>query len=162
MDIAEQIITGAASDGGSPWGELDDYGLPVKFSDHVDYTVARIIARHPDICVNPHDNGIYLLDSNSRLPVKENSRTVMELSNFASPFKGDRSVLVFNRLREVLPKIDMESVAVGDGLVFDGRTHALKETLTKKQTEARYRGITALLNEMKNNEMKNNERKEDD
>lgn len=154
MDIAEQIISGAVSDGGSPWGELDDYGLPVKFAYHVDYTVARIIARHPDICVNQHDNGIYLLDSNNRLPVKENSRTVVELSNFASPFKGDRAVLVFTRLREVLPKIDMESVSVGGGLVFDGRTHTLKETLTKEQTEERYRSITALLNEMKNNERK--------
>lgn len=155
MDIAEQIISSNSSQEKSPWGELDDYGLPIKYSDHVDYTVARIIVRHPEICVNPHDNRIYLLDGPSREPIRETSRTIVELSNFASPFKGDRVALVFNRLRDVLPKVDMESVAIGDGLVFDGKTKKLKETLTREQTEARYRDIAALLNEL-------NKEKEDD
>lgn len=155
MNLAEQIISGNADDNSSPWGELDQYGLPIKFSDHVDYTVARIIIRHPDICVNPDDGQLYLLKGFDRGPIIENSRTIVELANFASPFRGDRAVLVFNRLKEVLPKIDMHSVIVGDGLVFDGETKQLKETMTKAQTEARFKDITAMLNEL-NRKEKNN------
>lgn len=155
MDIAEQIIESNSSVGESPWGELDDYGLPTKYSNHVDYTVARIIIRHPDICVNPNDNRVYLLGDVCREPVRETSRTIVELSNFASPFKGDKVALVFNRLKDVLPKVDMTSIAIGDELVFDGKTKTLKETLSREQTEARYRDIASLLNEL-------NKEKEDD
>jgi hypothetical protein len=98
--------------------------------------------------VNPDDGRVYLTESIDRRPLVENGRTVIELSNFASPFKGDKAVLVFNKLRELLPKADTRSVAVSDGLIFDGRTHELKETLTRAETEQRYRDITALLNEL--------------
>lgn len=149
MSLADRIINKNSSDPELlPWGELDEYGLPVRLSGHVDYTVARIIIRNPDICVNPDDGRIYLTNSIDRIPVNETSRTVVELSNFSSPFKGDKAAIVFNRLKELLPKADTKSVMVGDGLIFDGETHSLKETLTKAQTEQRYRDITALLNEL--------------
>ena len=154
MDLAEKIISRGAAGEEAPWGELDRYGLPLKYSGHVDYTVARIIIRHPDICLNPNDGRIYLLDDIRREPIKEDSRTVVELANFASPFRGERAVLVFNRLKELLPKVDTKSMLVGDGLVFDGETKTLKETLTMEQTEARYRDVTSLLNELENKERK--------
>lgn len=147
MDLADKIISNNIPEPSSPWGELDEYGLPKRLSGHVDYTVARIIIRHPDICVNPNDGRIYLTDDVYREPIAENSRAVVELSNFASPFKGERAALVFNRLKEVLPKVDTKSVLVGDGLVFDGQSHTLKETLTAEQTKRRYMDITALLND---------------
>ena len=148
MNLADKIIANSEpKPNDSPWGELDEYGLPLNMSSRVEYTVARILLRHPDICVNPDDGRVYLTESLDRRPLVENGRTVIELSNFASPFKGDKAPLVFNKLRELLPKADTHSVAVSDGLIFDGRTHELKETLTKAETEQRYRDITALLNE---------------
>ncbi len=146
MDLADKIIKSNNSSA-SPWGELDEYGLPLRASNQLDYTVARIVMRNQRLCVNPDDNKIYNLNDPKRLPLKENGRSVVELSYFDSPFaKGHRSALVFERLRQLLPKADMDSVQVCDGLVFDGETRSLKKTMTLEETDEYFKNIVKAMN----------------
>lgn len=151
MDLADKIIS--ANEGGgasSPWGPLDEYGFPLRGKDALDYTVARIIIRNQGLCINPHDGLIYDLDDREfglPQPLKENAETIISRSGFDSPFaKGAKKVLVFDRLKELLPKADMESVQVCDGLIFDGKTKGLKEVPTREEVDAHFRALVALKN----------------
>lgn len=161
MSLADKIISANSSDRQGPWGPLDEYGLPLRSEKALDYTVARIMIRNQGLCVNPHDRVIYDLNDRSigmPMPLKENAETIISRSGFDSPFaRGPKKVLVFDRLREVLPKADMDSVQLCDGLVFDGETKVLKDTPTKEEIDAHFRALVALKNKQEKEKSNENE-----
>lgn len=150
MNLADKIIDANNSPKESPWGPLDEFGFPLRHQDKLDYTIARIIIRNQGLCINPHDGRIY--DLNDRTlglprPLKENGETIISRSGFDSPFsRGAKKVLVFDRLKELLPEADMESVQVCDGLIFDGKTKTLKKVPTREEADAHFRALVALKN----------------
>ena len=144
MDLADRIISNSPS---NSYGPLDEFGFPLRCRNGLNYTVARIIIRNPYLCVNPHDDRVYDLSSPDRAPIDECNKMVMLLSGFDSPFaKSYKYALVFDKLREILPEADMESIEVCDGLVFDGKTKELTDIETKDQENARFCSVVALLN----------------
>ena len=144
MDLADKIISSNSSNG---YGPLDEFGFPLRYRNGLNYTIARIIIRNPYLCVNPHDDRIYDLESPDRMPIEECNKMVMLLSGFDSPFaKSYKYALVFDKLREILPEADMESIEVCDGLILDGKTKSLTDVETKEQETARFSSVVALLN----------------
>lgn len=152
MNLADKIISAnsGAPQNDSPWGPLDEFGFPLKHKDKLDYTIARIIIRNQGLCINPHDGRIYDLDDRTLglpNPLKETGETIISRSGFDSPFaRGAKKVLVFDRLKELLPEADMESVQVCDGLIFDGKTKTLKKVPTREEADAHFRALVALKN----------------
>lgn len=152
MNLADKIISAnsGAPQNDSPWGPLDEFGFPLRHKDKLDYTIARIIIRNQGLCINPHDGRIYDLDDRTLglpNPLKENGETIISRSGFDSPFaRGAKKVLVFDRLKELLPKADMDSVQVCDGLIFDGKTKTLKKVPTREEADAHFRALVALKN----------------
>lgn len=144
MDLADKIIAGSSTHG---YGPVDEFGFPLRYMKGLNYTVARILIRNPGLCINPLDGRIYNLSDPEKKAVEECNKMVVMLSGFDSPFaKSFKYALVFERLKELLPEADMESVEVCDGLIFDGKTKELRQVPTKKQEEAHYRALTAIKN----------------
>ena len=143
--LADQIIRGGQKGGGA---QFDEYGIPVPTrKDHLGYTLARILVRHPNLCINPYDDKIYDLDESSKTPIKECNASVVKLSGFDSYFaKAYRYALVFEKLRATLPMADMESVQIGDGLYFDGETKTIKTMPNRQETEDYCRKLVAAMN----------------
>ena len=151
MSLADKIISANNSGNDSPWGPLDEFGFPLRHKDALDYTVARIVIRNQGLCVSPHDGLIYDLDDRLNglpQPLNETAEAIVSRSGFDSPFaRGAKRVLVFDRLKELLPKADMDSIQVCDGLIFDGETKKLKSVPTREEMDARFRAMVALRNE---------------
>lgn len=152
MSLADKIIANSeeARRRESPWGPLDEYGFPLVHKDKLDYTVARIIIRNQGLCINPQDMRIYNLDDRSLglpRPIEENATSIVSLSGFDSPFaRGAKKVLVFDRLKGLLPEADMDSIEICDGLILDGKTKTLKKVPTRAEVDAHYKSLTALKN----------------
>lgn len=113
MDIADQIIEKNKK---NIRPDTDEFGLPLAHTNELDYLVARIFFRNPDIYLDPDDNKLYL----GRRQVHESARTAVELADHYNDWcKGNRWPMVFNRIKHFAPRLDKTKLYIADNLMWD-------------------------------------------
>lgn len=128
--LADQIIEQNSSPARGE--ELDQVlGIPLQeiSQNPVDHLAARMIVLN-NLYVNPDDNSIW----NHTTRINEDAKTVTKLANYY-----DRSYqlpqiypLVYNRLREVLPRLSRDKLWITPTLLFNRKTGELEEQLPKE------------------------------
>lgn len=118
-NIADKIIQ---NDAQTKKPDTDEFGLPLKGAKTLDYLVARIFFRNPDIYLDPEDNRLYI----GRRQVDESQRSVVELADHYNDWcKGGRWPLVFNRVKKFAPRLDQSKLYIADNLLWDYDKHEL-------------------------------------
>lgn len=118
-NIADKIIQ---NDTKTKKPDTDEFGLPLKGAKTLDYLVARIFFRNPDIYLDPDDNRLYI----GRRQVDETQRSVVELADHYNDWcKGGRWPLVFNRVKKFAPRLDQSKLYIADNLLWDYDKHEL-------------------------------------
>lgn len=118
-NIADKIIQ---NDAQTKKPDTDEFGLPLKGAKTLDYLVARIFFRNPDIYLDPDDNRLYI----GRRQVDESQRSVVELADHYNDWcKGGRWPLVFNRVKKFAPRLDQSKLYISDNLLWDYDKHEL-------------------------------------
>lgn len=118
-NIADKIIQ---NDAQTKKPDTDEFGLPLKGAKTLDYLVARIFFRNPDIYLDPEDNRLYI----GRRQVDESQRSVVELADHYNDWcKGGRWPLVFNRVKKFAPRLDQSKLYISDHLLWDYDKHEL-------------------------------------
>lgn len=126
-NIADKIIQ---NDKRERKSDTDEFGLPVKGAKSLDYLVARIFFRNPDIYLDPEDNKLYI----GRRQVEESQRMVVELADHYNDWcKGGRWPLVFNRVKKFAPRLDRSKIYISDYLLWDVENNKLVETFEKNR-----------------------------
>lgn len=129
MDIADRIIEQNKKD---TRPNTDEFGLPLAHVNELDYLVARVFFRNPDIYLDPDDNKLYL----GRRQVQESARTAVELADHYNDWcKGNRWPMVFNRIKHFAPRLDKSKLYIADHLLWDIEK---QELIT---TEDRIKGV---------------------
>lgn len=117
MSIADKIISGARNE-----VERDEFGLPLDASDEVDYLVARILFRYPDIYLDPEDGELYI--GTRQLQITQNK--LVELADHYNNWcKAGRWPIVVNRLKKVVPRLDRSKLYISEHLLWDIDNHKL-------------------------------------
>ena len=117
MDLADRIIRGAKD-------KLthDELGLPFNAKGEIDYLVARIIMRNPDLYVDPVDDKFYI----GTREVTMTQNKLVELANSYNDWcKAGRWPLVINRLREFAPRLDRSKLQISEHLLWDYDEHKI-------------------------------------
>lgn len=117
MDLADRIIRGAKDR-----DTHDELGLPLNAKGEVDYLVARILMRNPDLYIDPLDNKFYI--GTHEVTMTQNK--LVELANSYNDWcKGGRWPLIVNRLREFTPRLDRSKLYISEHLMWDYDKHRL-------------------------------------
>ena len=118
-NIAERIINGDYD------GAKDDLGLPCPTDPDdpsVEYMVKRILIRFPHIY--QYNNAIYI----GRELQRENPNNLVRLTNVYNSYaKGAKHMLVWNKLREVLPVFDDSKIWISPTLLWNMKTCEFEE-----------------------------------
>lgn len=117
MDLADRIIRGAKDR-----DTHDELGLPLNAKGEIDYLVARILMRNPELCIDPLDNKFYI--GTHEVTMTQNK--LVELANSYNDWcKAGRWPLVINRLREFAPRLDRSKLYISEHLMWDIDNHKL-------------------------------------
>lgn len=120
MDIADRIIRGAKDN-----STHDELGLPLSANGEIDYLVARILMRNPDLYIDPLDDKFYI----RAREIAMTQNKLVELANSYNDWcKAGRWPLVVNRLREFTPRLDRSKLYISEHLMWDYDRHKLVVT----------------------------------
>lgn len=113
MGIADEIITSMNK---SISNEYDDVGLPIPQEETNDYIVARIICRNKDRLFKIGDT-IF----RDRKPLDGNIRQTIVVLNGKEDklIRGDNCLIIWERLKEVLPEYDRDAIEIVNGIVWN-------------------------------------------
>lgn len=113
MGIADELIKSIESDGANGY---DEVGLPIPNEENNDYIVARIICRNKRRLFKIGED-IFL----DRKPMFGNIKNnLVVLNGKASPLiRGDNCLLIWERLKEVLPEYNRDYIKIADGIVWN-------------------------------------------
>lgn len=104
--------------------KLDDIGFPLPKPDteHAwcEYLTARFIYLNPRTYV--HEGMLWIED----IPIKENKNSYYTLAKYPKEIKDHECQYVWRRLKEVMPKLDPDVIAVLPDLTFNMRTGEFK------------------------------------
>lgn len=96
--------------------EVDEFGLPLAHAKNLEYLVARIFARNPDIYLDEDENKLYI----GRRQVDESARSAVELADHYNDWcKGNRWPMIFNRVKHLAPRLDKTKLYIADNLLWD-------------------------------------------
>lgn len=124
-DIAEAIIDGNNQQKRS---ERDEFGLPLSAVGELDYLVARIFLRNPNIYLDPEDNKLYI----GQREIEESQRMAVELSDHYNKWcKGGRWPMIFNKVKKIAPRLDRSKLYISEHLLWDIDNHKLVVTKEK-------------------------------
>ena len=116
MGLADDIIKQNASD--DPSLKYDDVGLPIPETKNNDYIVSRIICRNKRRLFKVGDNIWYDRKVMSGR-IKDN--LIILNGKTDNLIRGDNCILIWERLKEVLPEYNRDYIKIADGLVWNRR-----------------------------------------
>lgn len=98
--------------------EYDDVGLPAPEVENNDYIVARIICRNKRSLFKVGDEVFY-----GRKPMSNNIKNNLVILNGKADtlIKGDNCILIWERLKELLPEYNRDFIKITDGVVWNKR-----------------------------------------
>lgn len=113
MGIADEIITNMNN---SQSSEYDDVGLPIPQEETNDYIVARIICRNKDRLFKIGDTVF-----RDRKPLGGNIRQRIVILNGKQDklIRGDNCLIIWERLKEVLPEYNRDAIEIANGIVWN-------------------------------------------
>lgn len=129
--LADKIIEQNSS---SMSGEELDLvlGIPLQAisKNPVDHLAARIIVLNPNMYIDPVDNSIWRSD----VRIREDASTITALANYYDRQYHLPNIypLVYNRLRELLPRLSRDKLWISPTLLFNRKTGELEEQLPKE------------------------------
>lgn len=96
--------------------DKDEFGLPLAHVNELEYLVARIFIRNPDIYLDEDENKLYI----GRHQVQESARMAVELADHYNDWcKGNRWPMIFNRVKRLAPRLDKTKLYIADNLLWD-------------------------------------------
>lgn len=124
-DLADKVIKANKEEREVDSGpKLDDIGFPLPKPDteHAwcEYLTARFIYLHPRTYV--HEDTLWIEDT----PIKEDKNSYYRLAKYPREIKDYECQYVWRRLKEVMPKLDPDVIAVLPDLTFNMRTGEFK------------------------------------
>lgn len=125
MDLADRVIEANKEERKSNNGpELDDIGFPLPKPDTekawCEYLTARLWYLHPRIYF--HEGHLWIED----VIIPEDKNSYYRLAKYPKPIKDHECQYVWTRLRELVPVLDTDVIAVLPDLTFNMRTGELK------------------------------------
>lgn len=110
--------------------DTDEFGLPLSGAKTLDYLVARIFMRNPDIYLDPEDNQLYI----GRRRIDESQRMAVELADHYNDWcKGGRWPMIFNMVKKFAPRLDRSKLYISDYLLWDISKNKIVETVEKNK-----------------------------
>ena len=125
MSLADQVIEANREERRVDTGpELDDIGFPLPKPQteraHCEYLTARIMYLNPRMY--QHEGRLWI---NEHI-IPENKDSYYRLAKYPKPIKDHENQYVWSRLRDILPTLDTDVIAVLPDLTFNMRTGEVK------------------------------------
>lgn len=114
MDLADKLIERLEREPQAALTGRDSLGLPVPDRHTVDYICARVLKQHPDI----YKFKDRLYDGHTQ--IKEDKLTLISYNGEIDKFiKPDTTVLIWDRIRELVPELSFDKIIISDHLIWD-------------------------------------------
>lgn len=120
MGLADEIIDKTRQDESEAKEQrYDDVGLLIPEVENNDYIVARIICRNKRKLFKA--NGVVYYN---RAPMsnKIKDNLVMLNGKTDSLIRGDNCILIWERLKELLPEYNRDCIKIADGFIWNRKT----------------------------------------
>lgn len=125
MDLADRVIKANEKERESLNGpELDDIGFPLPKPDTerawCEYLTARLWYLNPRIYF--HNDHLWINDK----IIPEDKNSYYRLAKYPKQIKDHECQYIWTRLRELVPRLDTDTIAVLPNLTFNMRTGEVK------------------------------------
>lgn len=125
MNLADKVIEANDHEREVNSGpELDDIGFPLPIPDTekawCNYLTARLMYLNPRIYL--YEGVLWLEDT----PIRENAASYYKLAKYPKKIKENEVHYVWSKLKELVPVLDTDTIAVLPDLTFNMRTGEVK------------------------------------
>lgn len=121
MDLADKLINKLERSPEIAMIGKDNLGLPAPDHHTVDYICARVLKQHPDIY--KHKGRLY----DGHTQIREDKLTLISYNGATDKFiKPDTTVLIWDKIRELVPELSFDKITISPHLVWDVRKGELE------------------------------------
>lgn len=120
-DLADQLYEANQAENGTGV-QIDELGIPLpqikNLHTHYEYITARCFKRNPHLHVRP-DGELY----NSHTRVNPTLDDIVQLANWFDRLPRQAVLYVYNRIKELAPRLDPNIIAITPTLGWDFEKH---------------------------------------